>query len=167
MIESGAGAKMTSIDTELDSRGVAGHVTEMPFRATELSDQITRKLKRDRYAWLTTVAPNGIPAPMLTWFCFDGANFTLYSPARASRVAHVVDRPEVSLHLESDGIGGGIVAVSGRAVVTAEGVDPRNDREFWAKYHLEADLLGIGETISTHSVRITVTPMTLLTTLIT
>ena len=55
---------MTSIESELDSRGVAGHVTEVPFCATDLSDEITRKLKRERYAWLTTVAPSGVPAPM-------------------------------------------------------------------------------------------------------
>jgi PPOX class probable F420-dependent enzyme len=156
---------MTSVDSALDPRGVAGQVTEIPFRATDLSDEIIRKLKRERYAWLTTVAPTGVPVPMLTWFCFDGASFTLYSPARASRVAHVSERPEVSLHLESDGIGGGIVAVGGEAAVTAEGVDPRDDREFWAKYHVEADLVGLGEAISSHSVRITITPATLLTTL--
>jgi PPOX class probable F420-dependent enzyme len=156
---------MTSVYSELDSRGVAGQVTEVPFRATDLSDEVTRKLKRERYAWLTTVGPTGVPAPMLTWFCFDGVNFTLYTPARASRVAHVFERPEVSLHLESDGIGGGVIAVGGRAAVTAEGVDPRDDREFWAKYHVEAELLGLGEAISSHSVRITITPTTLLTTL--
>ena len=156
---------MTSVYSELDSRGVAGQVTEVPFRATDLSDEVTRKLKRERYAWLTTVGPTGVPAPMLTWFSFDGTDFTLYTPARASRVADVFERPEVSLHLESDGVGGGVVAVGGRAAVTAEGVDPRDDREFWAKYHVEAELLGLGEAISSHSVRITITPTTLLTTL--
>ena len=158
---------MISVHDELDSRGVAGHVTEMPFRPTDLSDEIVRKLKRERYAWLTTVAPTGVPAPMLTWFFFDGADFTVYSPPRASRVTHVFEHPEVTLHLESDGIGGGIVLVGGRAAVTAEGVDPRDDRDYWAKYHLEADLLGLGETISSHSVRITIAPTTLLTTLLT
>ena len=156
---------MTSVYSELDSRGVAGQKTEVPFRATDLSDEVTRKLKRERYAWLTTVGPTGVPAPMLTWFCFDGTDFTLYTPARASRVADVFERPEVSLHLESDGIGGGVIAVGGRAAVTAKGVDPRDDREFWAKYHVEAELLGLGEAISSHSVRITITPTTLLTTL--
>lgn len=156
---------MTSVDSEFDSRGVAGHVIEVPFSATDLSDEIIRRLKRERYAWLTTVAPNGVPAPMLTWFCFDGTSFTLYSPAHANRVTHVFERPEVSLHLESDGVGGGIVAVGGRAAVTAEGVDPRDDREFWAKYHLEAELLGLGDAISSHNVRLTISPTTLRTTL--
>lgn len=158
---------MTSVDSELGSRGVAGHVTELPFHTADLSDEITRKLKHERYAWLTTVAPTGVPAPMLMWFCFDGADFTVYSPARASRVTHVFEHPEVTLHLESNGIGGGIVIVGGRATVTAEGVDPRDDREFWAKYHVEADLLGLGEAISSYSTRITITPTTLLTTLTT
>ena len=49
--------------------------------------------------------------------------------------------------------------------MTAEAVDPRDDKMFWAKYHLEADLLGLGEAISSYSVRITITPTTLATTL--
>lgn len=158
---------MNATEGELDFRGLAGQVTEVPFRASELSREIIRKLKHDRYGWLTTVAPRGIPTPMLMWFSFDGADFTVYSPARASRVTHIFQHPEVSLHLESDGGGRGIVVVGGTAAVTAERVDPRDDHMFWAKYHLEAELLGLGEAISSYSVRITITPTTLATTLVT
>lgn len=147
-----------------DCRGVAGQVTEVPFRATELSDEIARKLTHERYAWLTTVAPSGVPVPTLMWFYFDGETFTVYSPAGSNRVTHIFQQPQVSLHLESDGIGSGIIVVGGRAAVTAEGVDPRDDRAYWAKYHVEAELLGLGEAISRHSVRITLTPTTLVTT---
>ena len=156
---------MNATEGELDFRGLAGQVTEIPFNADDLSREITKKLTHTRYAWLTTVASTGMPAPALMWFYFDGATFTVYSPPRAGRVTHVFEHPEVSLHLESDGGGRGIVVVGGKAVVTAEAVDPRNDKMFWAKYHLEADLLGLGEAISSYSVRITITPTTLATTL--
>ena len=72
----------------------------MPFCATDLSSEIIRKLNRERYAWLTTVAPSGVFRRRCSPG-FDGTHFTLYSPAHASRVAHVFERPEVSLHLES------------------------------------------------------------------
>ena len=48
--------------------------------------------------------------------------------------------------------------------MTAEGVDPRDDNEFWAKYHMEAEALGLGDAIASYSVRITITPTTLRTT---
>ena len=155
---------MNSTDDELDFRGVGGHLTETPFSATDLTREITKKLQRDRYAWLTTVAPTGVPSPMLVWFGFDGTDFTVYTQPHASRVTQVFQHPEVSLHLESDGFGSGIVIIGGKAAVTAEGVDPRDDNEFWAKYHMEAEALGLGDAIASYSVRITITPTTLRTT---
>ncbi|MCI4675087.1 TIGR03667 family PPOX class F420-dependent oxidoreductase [Candidatus Mycolicibacterium alkanivorans] len=155
---------MNSADDELDFRGVGGHLTETSFAAADLTHEITRKLKRDRYAWLTTVAPTGIPAPMLVWFSFDGTYVTVYTRPHASRVTHVFQHPEVSVHLESDGFGGGIVIIGGKAAVTAENVDPRDDNGFWSKYHMEAEAIGLSAAIASYSVRITVTPTTLRTT---
>ena len=148
-----------------DIRGVAGQVTEGPFSTADLSREISKKLTHDRYAWLTTVAPNGMPSPMLVWFRYDGTGLTVYSHPHSSRITHIVENPEVSLHLDSDGFGSGVVIVGGRAAVTAEGIDPRQDKEYWAKYHVEADALGLGEGIASHSARITITPTTLWTTL--
>lgn len=156
---------MNSPDGVLDCRGLAGHVTETDFTAATLSQEIVKRLNNARYAWLTTVAPTGIPAPMLVWFRFDGATVTVYSPPKANRVTHVFEHPEVSLHLDSDGVGSGLVIIGGKAAVTAEGVDPREDREFWAKYHVEADAVGLGAAIGSHSARITITPTTLWTTI--
>ena len=82
---------------------------------------------------------------------------------RGARLDGELDE-EVSLHLESDGFGSGIVIIGGKAAVTAEGVDPRDDNEFWAKYHMEAEALGLGDAIASYSVRITITPTTLRTT---
>lgn len=151
-------------DETLDFRGVSGHLTEKPFSAVAVSEGILKRLSTDRYAWLTTISRSGIPTPMLVWFRFDGKTVTVYSKPRADRVTHVFEHPEVSLHLESDGTGGGLVIIGGTAAVTAEGVDPRDDPEFWAKYHVEADITGMAQAISGHSSRITITPTTLWTT---
>ena len=140
-------------------------LTPEPFTANEAADGVAKRLTIARYAWLTTVAPSGIPTPTLVWFRFDGSSITVYSLPHADRVTHIFQHPQVSLHLESDGIGSNVVIVGGHAAVTAEGVDPRSDREFWAKYHVEAVSLNLEDGIASHSTRITVTPSTLWTTI--
>lgn len=156
---------MNSSDDGLDFRGVAGQLTEKSFSTIDLAPDIAKRLTTERYAWLTTVAQSGMPTPMLVWFRFDGETVTVYSQPRATRVTHVFEHPEVSLHLESDGIGSSLVIVGGRAVVTAEGVDPRADDDFWAKYHVEAEISGVGDAIASYSTRITITPTQVWTTI--
>lgn len=143
---------------------MSGHLTEKPFSAIDVAPEVAKRLTRDRYAWLTTVDASGTPVPMLVWFRFDGATVTVYSQPHASRITHVFAHPQVSLHLESDGIGSSIVIIGGRAAVTAEGVDPRVDTEYWAKYHVEATVSGLGDAIGSFSTRITITPTTVWTT---
>ena len=70
----------------------------------------------------------------------------------------------MSLHLESDGGGRGIVVVGGGGG-DGRGRRPQGRQDVLGQYHLEADLLGLGEAISSYSVRITITPTTLATTL--
>lgn len=150
--------------SNIEFRGVAGHLTETPFTVHDLADGVFKRLTRDRYGWLTTVAQSGMPVPMLVWFHFEGATVTVYSQPHANRITHVFEHPEVSLHLESDGTGSNIVIIGGRAAVTAEGVDPRDDTEFWAKYHLEAHVSGLSDAIGSFSTRIAITPTTVWTT---
>lgn len=147
-----------------DFRGVAGQLAEKPFAANELDSVVLKRLSTERYAWLTTLGHSGMPVPMLVWFRFDGEDFTVYSQPQTYRVSHVFAHPQVSLHLESDGVGSNLIIVGGRAAVTAEGVDPREDRDYWAKYHVEAEVLGLSEAIGSYSTRITVTPTTVWTT---
>lgn len=158
---------MTASEYEFDPRGLAGQVSEKPFSTVDLPPRIHKKLKHDRYAWLTTVAPTGIPLPLLVWFGFDGTCLTVYTQPQTSRVTHVFQHPEVSLHLDSDGVGSGLVIVGGRAALTAEAFDPREDKAYWAKYHVEAEALGLTKLIASFSARITITPTTLWTTYVT
>ena len=150
---------------EFDLRGVAGQLSEKPFSAPDLAPDVAKRLNTERYAWLTTVAGSGMPTPMLVWFRFDGDVVTVYSQPRAARVTHVFEHPDVSVHLESDGVGSDLVILGGHAAVTAEGVDPRTDEAFWAKYHVEADVIGVQELIASYSTRITITPTTVWTTI--
>lgn len=156
---------MSTKDDELEFRGLSGRLVETAFASTTLSEDIHKRLSTARYAWLTTVNQSGIPMPTLVWFRFDGKCMTVYSPPRAPRITHIFEHPQVSLHLESDGIGSSLVIAGGSAAVVAEGVDPRDDPEFWAKYHVEAEATGLTEAIATYSSRISITPTTLWTTI--
>ena len=55
----------------------------------------------------------------------------------------------MSLNLDSDGNGGGIIVVGGEAMVDAEDVDCREDEPYWAKYRQDADQFGLTEDCAT------------------
>jgi len=77
--------------------------------SVELTQEVSSRLSSDHYCWLTTVAKSGQPVPRLIWFYFDGADLTVYSMPQAAKVAHIKAHPQVSLNLDSDGNGGGII----------------------------------------------------------
>jgi PPOX class probable F420-dependent enzyme len=100
----------------------------------ELTQEVSQRLEADRYGWLTTVAKSGQPVPRLVWFFFDGTNLMVYSMPNAAKVAHIKANPRVSLSLDSDGNGSGVVVVGGEARVDAVDVDPLEDQQYEAKY---------------------------------
>ncbi|HUH72614.1 MAG TPA: TIGR03667 family PPOX class F420-dependent oxidoreductase [Mycobacterium sp.] len=130
----------------------------------ELTQEVSSRLTSDRYGWLTTVAKSGQPVPRLIWFYFDGAKLTVYSMPLAAKVAHIKARPKVSLNLDSDGNGGGIIVVGGIATVDASDVDCREDEPYWAKYSEEAAKFGLTEAMASYSTRLTITPTRVWTT---
>ena len=134
--------------------------------SVELTQEVSSRLTSDHYGWLTTVAKSGQPVPRLIWFYFDGAKLTVYSMPQAAKVAHIRAHPRVSLNLDSDGDGGGIIVVGGIATVDAAGVDCRDDAPYWAKYGELAKELETTEGISMEafSTRLTITPTKVWTT---
>jgi PPOX class probable F420-dependent enzyme len=110
----------------------------------ELTHEVTQRLEFDRYAWLTTVAKSGQPVPRLIWFLFDGKDLIVYSMPDAAKVAHIKARPRVSLNLDSDGDGRGIVVLGGEATIEAD-ADPLTDTGYQAKYGEYAKSMGMTE----------------------
>ena len=100
----------------------------------EFTQEVSDRLSSDKYGWLTTVAKSGQPVPRLVWFYFDGSNVVVYSEPNAAKVRHLRAHPRVSLNLDSDGSGAGIIIVGGIAAVDAEGADPLEDEQYRAKY---------------------------------
>lgn len=121
--------------------------------SAELTPEVTDRLNEARYGWLTTVAKSGQPVPKLVWFFFDGTALFVYSSPSAAKVAHVKRHPQVSLNLDSDGNGGGVIVIGGEATIDAEGVDCRDDGPYWAKYGPAADEFGLTESMADYSTR--------------
>lgn len=132
--------------------------------SVELTQEVSGRLISDHYGWLTTVAKSGQPVPRLIWFYFDGAKLTVYSMPEAAKVAHIKSHPKVSVNLDSDGNGGGIIVVGGVATVDAVDVDCRDDEPYWAKYSEEAAKFGLTEAMGSYSTRLTITPTKVWTT---
>ena len=130
----------------------------------ELTQEVSGRLISDHYGWLTTVAKSGQPVPRLIWFYFDGATLTVYSMPQAAKVAHIKAHPKVSLNLDSNGNGGGIIIVGGVATVDATDVDCRDDEPYWAKYSEDAAEFGLTDAMATYSTRLTITPTKVWTT---
>ena len=122
--------------------------------AVEFTPEVSDRLESDHYGWLTTVAKSGQPVPRLVWFYFDGEDLIVYSRPNAAKVRHVKARPRVSLNLDSDGNGAGIIVVGGEAHVDAENVDPRDNDAFWAKYKGDAEQFGFTESFAAYNTRL-------------
>ena len=121
----------------------------------EFTQEVSGRLESDNYGWLTTVAKSGQPVPRLVWFYFDGKDVFVYTEPHAAKVRHIKAHPRVSLNLDSDGNGSGIIVVGGTAAVDAEGVDPQQDERYQAKYGEYAASLGFtAEFLAAYNLRL-------------
>lgn len=122
--------------------------------AVDFPQEVIQRLESDHFGWLTTVAKSGQPIPRLVWFYFDGADVVVYSSPAGAKVRHIRDHPRVSLNLDSDGSGSGVIVVGGVATVDAEGVDPREDGPYWGKYAAEAARIGLADAMADYGTRV-------------
>ena len=60
----------------------------------------------------------------------------------------------MSLNLDSDGNGAGIIVVGGEAMIDATDVDGRDDGPFWAKYKADAERYGLSEGFAAYNTRL-------------
>jgi PPOX class probable F420-dependent enzyme len=132
--------------------------------SVELTQEVSSRLTSDHYGWLTTVAKSGQPVPRLVWFYFDGANVRVYTIPQSAKVAHIKAHPQVSLNLDSDGNGGGIIAIGGTATVDATDVNCHEDEPYWTKYSELAAKFGLTEAMTGYSTRLAITPTKVWTT---
>ena len=122
--------------------------------AVEFTEEVSRRLESDHYGWLTTVAKSGQPVPRLVWFYFGGSDIVVYTEPSGAKVRHIRNHPRVSLNLDSDGNGSGVIAVGGTATVDAEDSDPREDGPYWENYSGDAARFGLTEAMAGYNLRL-------------
>ena len=98
-------------------------------------ERVARRLREDYAIWLVTVGADGTPQPNPVWFVWDGADSVLvYNRTDANRLAHVVARPNVALHLDGDRHGGDIVVLAGTARRAEDEPPPHENADYLTKY---------------------------------
>ena len=105
----------------------------LPDPATPFGERVRRRLREAPAAWLTTVGADGTPQPNPIWFVWEGASLLVYNRPDAHRLAHIQQRPRVSLNLDSNGQGGDIVVLTGTAAL-AEMPLPHELPDYTQKY---------------------------------
>jgi len=108
------------------------------------------RLEADTLGWLTTVNPDGQPQTFPIWFLWHDGEVLIYGDRRAKRNGNLVLNPRVSLHLNDDGKGDGIVVLEGEARVDPSVPPVYDNPAYLAKYgRLITDLLGSAEEMAT------------------
>jgi PPOX class probable F420-dependent enzyme len=93
-----------------------------------------RLLREAQIGWITTVRPDGQPQSSPVWFHWDGSTALTMSQPTAPKLANLRANPRLSLHLDSDGEGGGIVTAEGTAEVLPGLPDPARLAGYRQKY---------------------------------
>ena len=102
-------------------------------RDSASGERADERLATERIAWLTTVAPDGMPQTSPIWFLWDGDEFLLYS-LDSPRARNIGGHDRVSLHLEGNGLGGDIVVVEGLARIDETLPSAAENPAYVAKY---------------------------------
>ena len=85
--------------------------------SAEASAALTERLRTESVAWITTVTPGGQPQSSPVWFLWDEGVFIVYAQPHSWKVRNARANPRVSLHLNSDEQGGGVVTFEGSAQI--------------------------------------------------
>jgi PPOX class probable F420-dependent enzyme len=72
---------------------------------TKLERKAERLIKKEYVIWLTTVGSDLSPQPRPVWFIWDKDSFLVFSQPHAHKVSHLKQRPNVSLHFNTDKTG--------------------------------------------------------------
>jgi len=79
--------------------------------SSEFGQRAHKRLSEEEILWLTTIDKQGIPQPRPVWFLWDGETFLVFSQSQAHKVAHIQNRNQVALNLNSTFTGGDVVVL--------------------------------------------------------
>jgi PPOX class probable F420-dependent enzyme len=131
--------------------------------STAFGARVARRLQEEVIIWLTTVRADGTPQPSPVWFLWDGATILIYSQPDRPKLRNIGQNPRVALHFDSDGRGGDIAILTGRATIDRNAPPATQAPAYLDKYR--AGIAGIGMTpdsfAAAYSVAVRVTPVSL------
>jgi PPOX class probable F420-dependent enzyme len=109
-------------------------VAGLPDPSTRFGQEVARRLQEEIVIWLTTVGADGTPQPNPVWFIWDGESLLTYNRPDARRIAHIRDRPRVSLNFDGNGKGGDIMVITGDARPAPDAPPPDQQPAYVDKY---------------------------------
>lgn len=126
-----------------------------------LDENTERRLGEEEVGWLTTVRSDGQPQPVPVWFLWDGQTFLVYSEPSRQKLKNLRRNPRVSINLNSDATGGGIVRADGEAEVLRDFPPASEVRDYVEKYREGIARIGMDvERFSrAYSVAVRITPL--------
>jgi len=111
---------------------------------TELGRKAKRHLKQDYFIRLTTVDSHGAPQPRPVWFICEADSILIFSQAKAFKLKHIAQNPNVSLHfntLDPEGEEDVIIFV-GQAEIDSAALPNNKNRAYLRKYRSGIKRLG-------------------------
>ncbi|MEP7137383.1 MAG: TIGR03667 family PPOX class F420-dependent oxidoreductase [Chloroflexota bacterium] len=124
-----------------------------------------KHLKSEYFIWLTTVDSTGTPQPKPVWFIWENDTVLIFSQAKAHKVKHIQNNPNVSLHFNSEDEKGEkrLIIVTGIAKVDQDCPPGNKIRAYIRKY--KSGISGLNSTAEEfgkeYSVAIRITPTNL------
>jgi PPOX class probable F420-dependent enzyme len=106
----------------------------IPDPATESGAQALERLEHELIGWLTTVTADGRLQSSAVWFLWSAGEFLVFSRAGAPRARNVAANPNVSIHLNSDEKGDGIMTFEALARLDPDAPPASSLPAYLAKY---------------------------------
>lgn len=130
----------SSPEQDQSSDAAAFHIdTSTPFGV-----YAAERLTNDRLGWLTTIgAATGTPAPNPIWFLWTGPQVLVRSEPGTPKETNLASNNRVSLNLETDRSGDGVVVLTGNARIDEAGWTPEEEAAYLAKYESGINSLGM------------------------
>ena len=93
-------------------------------------------IKREYFIWLTTVDSSGTPQPKPVWFIWENDSFLVFSQAKAHKLKHIRNNPNVSLHFNTaDGKGEKrLIVFTGTAAIDGDSPPANRILAYMRKY---------------------------------
>jgi len=130
---------------------------------SEYGARVTRRLSEERLIWLTTVRLDLTPQPSLVWFLWQAGTLLIYSKPNTPKLRNIERNPTVALNFDSDGRGGNVVVLTGKAAIEPQAPPLDQVAAYVAKYreNIERMNMTVANFGKAYSVAIRATPTSL------